>query len=999
MKRIKLFFLIIGTLLSVTVALAQGNITVTGTVHDAVSGEPVPFASIMVKGTMNGVSANGDGLYSISNVPANGVLVFSAVGYETVEIQCNGSAKIDADLGVDSESLENAVVVGYGTKKNVTSLVGSVKVVNSETLKNAPSSSALDNLQGQVAGLAVLTSSGVAGDNAVSMTLHGVGSLGASSTPLYILDGIPTTARAIMAMNPNDIESISVLKDASATSIYGSRAANGVIYVTTKAGNFNEKATVTARAQVGTSTLASTRLYQNMMSSSELTDFWIKSGLHTADWIQEQYYDQGYTANTEWWRYFMNLWTTQYQTDLTIQGGSSKVAYLISASQFHQDGFTLGNYYDRYTVRANVQAHPTKWLKAGANVNLTLDQNMSNGNWGDSSGNSNYLYGGLAYLWNPLYSPQDGDNPDINLETLGVPNPYYYYSNYTNEYTRIGLNGNASLEITPVRNLTIASRLGVDAYTQPRTLTMPYSLAENIGSTSTEGKSFAYCYEATITNTIEYIWDLNYNNKFTFLVGQEGIRYYYEYDYAQSYGQTDDRMMLLDQGDQSTYTMGESYSEYKFLSFFAHVDYTLRNKYFFDAVVRNDASSRFGAKHRNAQFWSVGAKWNLAREPWLNNNRTVTELDLKVSYGTQGNASIGNYASLGVISSSGTYENVTGSALVQPANDALTWEKQALATVTLSGKLWKIFDFEFEYYDRRTSSMLMDIPNPYTTGFSQISGNVGTLMNTGIDITLGVDILSGPDYFLRFSTTFSYNKQKITKLFDGRDRWEIANTGLAYVVGKPVCYYYPIFAGIDPEDGQPTWYIPGDDKDKTTKDPNNVTKTFDEDALNQNTGKSRYAPINGGFTLSGAWKGISLQADFSYVVGKWMINNDKYFYANPANNPTYNTMKDVADFWTPTHTDAAWPDWSSGAVMQFDTNLLENESFLRLKNLQIGYSFPQKLLNWSDGVLKGIKITFTARNLFTITGYTGLDPEVNRNVSLGVAGNSRQFLGGLELTF
>ncbi len=997
MKRIKLFFLLIGTLLSVNMALAQG-ISVSGTVRDIASGDPIPFASVMVKGTMNGVSADGDGRYSIS-VPANGVLVFSAVGYVTIEVDTHSKAKIDVSLEIDTEYLDNAVVVGYGTKKSVSSLVGSVKVVSSETIKNAPSSSALDNLQGQVAGLAVLTSSGVAGDNAVSMTLHGVGSLGASSTPLYIIDGIPSTSRAIMAMNPNDIESISVLKDASATSIYGSRAANGVVYVTTKAGNFNEKATVTARFQYGTSTLASTRLYENMMSSDELTDFWIKSGIHTADWIQENYFDKGYTANTVWWKYFMNLWTPQYQSDLTISGGSAKVAYMISASQFHQDGFTLGNFYDRYTVRSNVQAHPTNWLKAGINVNLSLDQNQQNGNWGDSSGNSNYLYGGLSYLWNPLFSPEDGENPDIYLETLQVPNPYYYFKNYTNEFTRVTLNGNAFLEINPIRNLTIASRLGIDGYAEPRTLTMPYSVAQNIGSTATEGKSNAYAYQATITNTIEYLWDLNYNNKFTFLVGQEGIRYYYQYNYAQSSGQTDDRMMLLQQGTQDTYDIGESYTEYKFLSFFAHVDYTLRNKYFFDAVVRNDASSRFGKSNRNAQFWSLGVRWSLKKEPWLLNNRRVTALDLKVSYGTQGNAEIGNYASLGIISSSGTYENATGRNLTQPANDKLTWEKQGLATITVSGRLWNMFDFEVEGYDRRTRSMLMDVPNPYTTGFDEVSDNVGTLKNQGVDITLGVDILQNKDYFLRFSTTFSYNSQVITELFDGRKRWEIANTGLAYVVGKAVSYYYPIYAGIDPEDGQPMWYLPGDDVDVTTKDPTRTTKTFDSDALSQNTGKKRYAPVNGGFTLSGGWKGITLQADFTYCIGKWMINNDAYFYANPSQNPTYNTMKGVSDFWTPSNRNAAWPDWSSGAVMQFDTHLLENASFLRLKNLQVGYSFPQKLLDWSNGVLKGVKFTFTGRNLFTCTKYTGLDPETDRNVSLGVAGNSRQILGGIELTF
>ncbi len=998
MKRIRLFFLLTASFLSGASAFAQSMTTVSGTITDAASGDPVPYAAVMVKDSMNGVSADGDGKYSIS-VPRDGILVFSAVGYTSLEIAPDGRAVADVVLETDSEALKNAVVVGYGTRKSVSSLVGSVKTVRSETIRNAPSASALDNLQGQVAGLSVLTDSGVAGDNAVTMTLHGIGSLGAGSTPLFIIDGVPSASRTIMAMNPNDIESISVLKDASATSIYGSRAANGVVYVTTKTGGFNEKATVTVRAQCGASTLASTRLYRNMMSGGELTDFWIRSGLHTEDWIRQTYYDNGYRADTEWWRYFMNLWTTQYQSDLTITGGSSRVSYMISASQFHQDGFTIGNYYDRYTVRSNVQAHPTNWLKTGVNINLSLDKNQSNDNWGSSAGNSGYLFGGLSYMWNPLYSPQDGDNPDINLETLQVPNPHYYYDNYKNQYTRIGLNGNAFIEIIPVRNLTLSSKLGIDAFGEPRTARLPYSAAQNMGDTAFEGKSGDYYYEATITNTIEYIWDLDYNNKFTFLLGQEGIASYENYWFAKSEGQTDDRMMLLQHGTQDTYSVSESYTESKFLSFFAHVDYTLRNKYFFDAVIRNDASSRFGAKRRNARFWSLGARWNIKRESWLLGSRGLNALDIKASYGTQGNAEIGDYASLGIIGSNGTYEDATGRNLVQPANDALTWEKQGLLTVGVSGRAWNRFDFEAEAYDRRTTSMLMAVPNPATTGFTSVTGNVGTLANDGIDITLGVDILSAKDHFLRLSAVFSYNHEKITRLFDGLDRWEIAGTGVAYVVGKPVMFYSPIYAGVDPATGQPSWYEPGDDKDITTMDPDRTTTVFDEDRLTQNTGKRRFAPVAGGFTLSGGWKGISVQADFSYVLGKWMLNNDAYFYANPAQNPTFNTVKDVSDFWTPTNTDAEWPDWGSGAVMQFDSHLLENASFLRLKNLRIAYAFPQKLLDWSAGVLKGVKITFTGRNLFTITKYGGLDPELNRNVSLGVAGNSRQILGGLELTF
>ena len=295
--------------------------------------------------------------------------------------------------------------------------------------------------------------------------------------------------------------------------------------------------------------------------------------------------------------------------------------------------------------------------------------------------------------------------------------------------------------------------------------------------------------------------------------------------------------------------------------------------------------------------------------------------------------------------------------------------------------------------------MLMAVPNPYTTGFPSVTGNVGTMSNTGVDVTLGVDILRGADYFLRFSTTFNYNSQKILELFDGRKRWEIANTSVAYVVGNPVMFYSPIYAGVDPEDGMPMWYLPGDDKDVTTMDPTRVTKEFNEAELIQNTGKQRYAPINGGFSLSGAWKGLSLQADFTYVLGKYLINNDAYFYMNPAANPNENVHKAASDFWTPNNTDAQYPDWSKGVQMQFDTHLLEDASFLRLKNLQVAYSLPERWLEWTNGVVKDFRITFTGRNLFTMTNYSGIDPEVDSNLTYGVAGNSKQLLGGIEITF
>jgi len=994
----KFFSLVLCLLLSAGMAFAQ-TLRVSGVVTDSSTGEPVPGATVLVEGTLTGAASDADGKYSIS-VASNANLVYSAVGYVSKTVAVNGKSTINVNLDVDNTLLEDAVVVGYGSARKVSSLVGSVSTVKSDIVKNAPSSSALDQLQGQVAGLSVLSYSGVAGDNAVSMQLHGVGSLTASSTPLYIVDGVPSSSRAIMAMNPNDIESISVLKDASATSIYGSRAANGVVYISTKSGSYNSKATVTVRSQYGVSTLASLNLYKNMMSSDELKEFWVRSGIHSQAYIDKTYTNAGWTANTQWYKYMMHLNTPQYQNDVTIEGGGAKVAYLMTASQFHQEGFTPGNFYDRYTVRSNVQAHPTNWLKSGINISMSYDETQQNPNWGSAAnGMSNYTSGGLSYLLIPMYPAvdEDGNVYEVRFPGQNRVTPDYYMKYHVDQYDRIGGNGNVFVEIEPIRNLKWVTRAGIDGYIRLNNWQTYPTYTNTISGTPNAGKSTAYNYSSTITNTLEYSWNINHKHEFSVLAGQEGVANFYDYFYAQSSGQTDDRQMMLQHGTTESRAMSESHSESKFLSFFGHADYSYDGRYIIDATIRNDAVSRFGSDMRNAQFWSAGFMWKIKREAFMQNVDWINDLNLKVSYGTQGNAAIGDYTAIGTVSNSGYYAGTSARYVSNPANPQLTWEQQGLFTVALTGRAFNKLDFDLEFYDRRTTNMLMDVPQPYTAGFTGVTQNVGGLQNTGVDITLGYDFLRGRDYYLRASTTFSYNANKITELFDGRQRWEIANTMVAYVVGKPIAFYLPLYAGVDPADGQPMWYVPGEDKDVTTMEE--TTKVFDEDALTQNSGKSRYAPINGGFSLSGGWKGLSLQADFSYVLNKYLVSNDGYFYGNPANFSTMNTHKAMNDFWTPDNTDAEYPDWSSGAVMQFDSHLLENASFLRLKNLLVGYSLPEKALAWSNNVLKGVKVTFTGRNLLTFTNYSGIDPEINSNLTYGVGGNSKQYLVGLELTF
>ena len=993
MRKIKLFLTALAVMIT-SVAFAQ-KLTVTGNVTDASTGEPVPFASVHEKGTMNGVNTDVNGQYSIT-VSKDGIIVFSSVGYNTVEIPVDGKAKINCNLPVDTETLESAVAVGYGSAKKVGTMVGSVTTVKSDALKNAPSSSALDALQGQVAGLAVMTTGGVAGDNNVSMQLHGMGSLGSSTAPLYIIDGVQASSGAVMAMNPNDIASISILKDASATSIYGSRAANGVVYVTTKAGAYNNRATVTVRSQAGISTLADFTLYNNMMSGPELKDFLVKSGIMSPAQIAAKYTSKGWDADTKWYNYFQQFNNPQFQNDISVEGGGEKVAYMLGASQYHQRGTAFGNFYDRYTVRSNVQGRPKDWLKMGMNLSVSMEQTAGAGFWGGSGSTSNNPYGGLSYTKNPLIPALDenGNVPEV-MWADGAYNTKYLIQQQPKQTDSYNLLGAFNVEIEPFKNFKIASRAGIDGYFTKYNYTLMPS-AQFAGGSGSRSRQYGMSYAATITNTLEYSFNIADAHHFTLLAGHEGVANYSESLSADSDGLSDDRLTNLQNGQKDTYAMSESMSQSRFLSYFGRFEYSILDKYYFDASGRNDACSRFGVDNRNATFWAVGGMWKIKAEDFMFGASAVNDLNLKVSYGTQGNASIGNYQHLGLISSSSKYMDTESKVLSQPSNPGLTWEQQALFTVGLSGRFFDRLDVNVEFYNRTTTDMLMDVPYNYTTGFSSLKANVGSLSNRGVDVMLGVDILRGRDYYLRASTTFNYNAEKVTGLFNGLDRWEMTGYGLAYVVGKPVMFYAPIFAGIDPADGAPMWYLPGENVDETTM--NETTKTFDEAGLTQNTGKRYTPPIYGGFSIGGGWRGISVQADFSYVLGKTLINNDAYFYGNPNAFAEQNYHKSVADFWTPENTDAQYPDWSKGYIMQFDTHMYENADFLRLKNLQVAYALPKKVLA-GQNVLKGLKVTFTGRNLMTVTKYSGIDPEVAGNLTLGRLGNSKQYLFGLELTF
>lgn len=972
----KLVLSLIAVVSVCTLAFAQ-NQQISGTVVDT-DGLPVIGATIMVDGTTTGTSSGVDGSFSLP-APANGTLVVSYIGYQTQTIPVANRTHIDVTLESDATAIEIVQVVGYGTGSRVGTTVGSSVKVKSEELENKPTANVADALQGKVAGLQVYTSSGEPSATS-SMRLHGVGSLTAGVSPLVVLDGVPISMEALLSLNSNDIESMTMLKDASATSIYGSRAANGVLYVTLKKGRRGEQAKVVVNAMYGVSQPA-TGKYE-VMNSAELAAYELENGLIS----QSKYEDilaSGIDMN--WRKFFYRDNAPIYQADISVTGGSESTSYYIAGGYMNQDGTAPHSSLTKYTFRTNVDSSVASWLRIGSNVTIGYDERTS----ANSVSNSVYNPSFISLLCRPDTSPYD---PEDGSETPKINN--YYSPNYVAAKTpsmgrKLQLNANAYVQITPVERLNIKSMVGVDGFWfASKGAHLPSYEASLYNGDVTRAHQDAQT--VSITNTIDYNFSFtNSDHRLYLLAGQEGIKFSETDFQAFKAGQIRDDLVMLSTG-VGTPRASDAYTSYVFNSWFGRAEYSYAGRYTADATIRRDASSRFGKSNRSAIFYSFGFLWDAKRERFLYNSQTISDLSFKVSYGTQGNASLpSNYAHLNLLSFA-TYGDQAALYLSQYGNPELGWETQKLLTVAANISLWNRLDLEVEFYNRITEDMLMSVPMPSTSGHLSRYENIGSMRNRGVDVTLNADIVRTKDWLLNFHATFTYGKSIITKLFHGYQEYAMPDYGLCYRVGADAgAFYMPVFVGVDPQDGKQIWETVAKDGTKGT------TKEFNQ-ATMQLLDQSRYAPYSGGFGLNASWKGISLNADFTWNYGKYLINNALVFLESPSFAGSFNRSKRLLNAWKKEGDVTDIPKF--GEEVQYDTHILEDASFLRLKNLTIGYDFPKTLLAKS-GVISGLRVYFTARNLFTCTGFSGYDPEIDSNIALGNYPNSRQFVGGIQITF
>jgi TonB-linked SusC/RagA family outer membrane protein len=951
-------------------------------------------ASVAVKGTNIGTTTNASGEFTLS-LPANAkTLVVSSVNFEGSEVAIGSNSIVNISLKSSDAAMQEVVVIGYGTGRKVGTIVGSVATVNAEKVQDRPAANAFDALQGKVAGLQVYTSSGEPSQLS-TLRLHGVGSLGASSIPLYVMDGIPVSPGTIISLNVNDFESISVLKDASATSIYGSRAANGVIYITTKRGSANRPATITLQTQHARSSLANTDFFSRFMNAKQLSDFFVASGYRTKAQMDATLTQ--YPNDYKWVDAFYRDNTPTNQVDMSISGGGGKTSYYISGGYFNQEGLAYRSGFKRYTMRSNIASQVNSWLKFGGNIFFGSDTRETN------PYNANSLGRGLGLLAPPWFSPIDPATGKQYYGTIpgwGSNSPRYLEEKVYGKINNIQFNPSGNITITPLQGLTLKTQAGIEFYDATTTSGTLPSFNNTFSGASNE--AFARGVSKTITNTAEYKFGLGSDHNFTALVGHEFIDDVATTFNAGSTGQSDDRLILLNQGTAG-FTAGSSKIEFSYLSYFSRIEYNFNNRYFLDASFRQDQSSRFGANNKTANFWAIGGMWKAKDASFFRDLKWLSDLNFKVSYGTQGNSAIpgppavANYQSQALVGTV-SYAGAGGFGISQPGNPVLGWEKQASLTVGTNFSLWNRARFNIEYYDRTTENMLVSVPYPYTSGFTSNTQNVGSLKNTGVDITFDADVLQSKNAYITPYFNFNYNKDRVTELFQNKDYWITPNTGVLWAVGKPVSFSYPMFAGVNPQTGNPEWYLPNSKIMETRKDPSSVTSAFSAAALEQNTGIKRNPPVNGGFGTTAGFKGFFMSADFTFSRGKFMINNDRYFFENPRVFTGYNQFETVNDFWKQPGDIARFPRVGVTNWTQFDDRLIEDASFTRLKALTVGYNFSQRILN-KTSIVKAAKFYVTGRNLLTWTKYTGPDPEVDSNIGLGTNPNTKQLAVGLDITF
>jgi TonB-linked SusC/RagA family outer membrane protein len=1023
--------------------------TVTGVVSDKTG--PLPGANIVVKGTTRSAQADFDGKFSIS-AKVGETLVISFTGYNnsTVTVGAANNYKVTLSDGI---KLDEVVILGYDKTASKPKSVAATTTVSSESLKNRPNVTVLQSLQGNAPGLSVFTSSGSPGSAKFDLLIRGTGSVNSSTDPLYVVDGIPTNAVVFRNINPEDIESISVLRDAAATSIYGSRSANGVVVIKTKGGKFDTNFKVSYSSTYGISDLPDDKY--NIMNSTQLLTLQRDLGISAgggANTILNNFLgrdpndfspltDQEIlrSPNTDWRNVFFNTSETQSH-NLSFTSGGKNLSNFTSVSYLNQKGVVNNTNFQRFTFRSNFNGKSNnEKFTFGSNLTLGFSKRNQLGQETNANINNNVIQNplqgsltGVPYYAEGFYPGSgqalfdligtnfDGGNSVLALQDLLVS------GNQPNRYNELKILANFNTTYKLTKEFSVNSKLGVDYNVSDRgfarapwsylaiavreTNSLPYggfediSTSRDFGFNSVTSLQFSkqkgkHSIDAGIY--AEYIKAHATSN----VTRQNGLDLL-TYDFWSGAGYVN----LGTQYPQLIPSTSAAKADAGLFSYFGTVTYDYDSRFGIDVVARRDASYRFIDDKKWGTFGSVGARWNIDQESFMKNS-AFNMLKLRASWGIQGNQNLGVPAYganplytnsnlvRDLIADATGYNNSTGYDLSQFGNNTLQWEEQTMTDVGVDFGIWKDrISGTIDFYNKKTDQLLTSINLSSSAGAgSALTGNNGSLQNRGVEVSLRYKAFRGDNFNLEFFANGSYNKNKYLSIE------RTANGDFIDENGSMVNEYFMVpYAGVNTvgyTDGAGVFHDANGNYLFLDID-GNLTETPSNDTDRRRTGKSNTPIYQGGFGFNADYKGFFLDTQFAYALDVWRLDYTQLWLMSPSFIEGNNMSADILNAWTPTNTNT---DVAALDATNFDTasdmsdKWLKDASYIRLKSLNFGYSFSKDMLKRS--FMTSLKIFVQAENLKTWTKWRGFDPDSYELTNLGRFPAPRTVSFGLNVEF
>ncbi len=982
-----------------TVTQQTGKIK--GTIVDSKTGEPVIGASVKVKGTKLAAVTDLNGEFEL-NTHANATLQISYVGFKETEVKASNGMKIS--LEEDTESLEEVVVVGYGTQKKE-SLTGAMANIKGEKLKDITSATVENMLNGKVSGVYVAPGSGRPGSTG-AIIIRGQTSINGATAPLWVVDGV-IVGNSAGDLNPDDIETMTVLKDAASTAIYGSEGANGVVVVTTKQAK-HEKMSISLSAKAGLSTLNRGNL--EMMDGAEFYDYY-KSFQNVESVNFPRWNEDLRNSNFDWFKLAKKTGSTQ-DYNLTLNGGSQNIQSMFTLGYFKEEGAVKGYDMNRYSTRIKVVYKPYEWL--------TIKPNISGSRTNDKD--KQYSVGAM-YSMMPWDSPYDENG---NL----VPNYYAGWvnskaTNYLNDLaagnystsTTYDLSGGLDFDIKIAPWLTFSS---VNNYSYYNSQTHGYYDPKSSSGEGVNGRTTEYNYVSTRRYTNQLL-------RFKKSWGKHNVNALLAYefnDYEMKYTDVYATGFISGFEDFMTAAKPEMANGYRTAwakqSYFTQWRYDYDSRYYGELSLRRDGRSNFGSNNRYGNFFSISGAWNINNESWFKAD-WVDQLKLRAAFGSVGNVPTSLYPSYSLYSVGATYNENPGALISQIGNKDLTWEKTYTTGVGVDASFWQNrLHATLDYYIKNTSNILYQVPVTGLVGVTSIWKNIGKMRNTGIELTVGGDIIRTKDLTWNVTANISHNSNELRDLYKQRDAngnyvvkpvlisdgTSIAGTAQRILeIGEPVdTYYMKEWAGVNPEDGKPQWYMDDANGNKV------VTDSYSK-ASYYKCGKAS-PDVYGSFSTSLFYKNFDLQANFGYSLGGQIYSYYRQeFDSDGAYAGDRNQMK-LQKGWSrwekpgdiATHPRAMYNNQDKGNLAS--SRYLESSDYLKLRSLTLGYNFDLKKYG-----IQTLRLSVSGENLFTITDYSGVDPELPAGTNdkgvlsvTSTGGTSvypavRKFMLGVNLTF